>query len=60
MYYAIKTLEARIAQLVEEHKRVSIILEEPELIQDLEWAANDLENIDLQLQQLRGAIRKLL
>ena len=53
MYYAIKTLEARIAQLVEEHERVS-------KIQDIEWAANDLENIDVQLHQLRGAIRKLL
>lgn len=60
MYYAIKTLEARIAQLVEEHERVSKILEEPELLQDIEWAANDLENIDVQLHQLRGAIRKLL
>ena len=60
MNYAIKTLEHRIGQINERIKEAQLIVDEPEMLCDYEFAMNDIGNYQSEIIELESAIKILI
>ena len=60
MYYAIKALSNRIGQLKVKIKEAQLIVDEPEMLSDYEFAMNDIGNYETEIIELEKAIKILL
>jgi len=59
MKKAIKTLESRIAILNQAIKESEMVLAEPEMLSDLDFAQNDIANYELEIMEHQKAIEIL-
>jgi ABC-type Zn2+ transport system substrate-binding protein/surface adhesin len=60
MIKAIKVLENRISIINDKIKETQLIVDEPEMMHDYEFAISDIGNLKLEAVELKKAIRILI